>query len=721
MSGWPKDLALLPASLRHAWAGEPLPDCLLKRAGLPEKVTLGDLDARFNHDMVHVPSDFPKYLSKLVSSRRRGIRNLPALQRGWPAGVDPSVVPWRFRTRTCLKNAGMSNDLQRLSRVTFGELFQVKNMGVLSVLDFASAVESMDPGRSSGGPPTPEPPTRNPPELDEASRQVLLKAMDAPWADAVSARDPRFAGTLLNPDGTIAQQLDRIFDADTFRTGSFEAAAALAGSLPAIEEKARAIDILPLDLAVRQLISAISRTRGVRLEALLARLGFGADPPITLQEAADRIGVSRERFRQIQEDLPNRLPPHQVLMPALDRALALLARIAPVSAEVAAARLVEEGISTIPFHPLNVLAAAQLCRRLPTFRVQELKQSQVVVSTNVLASAQKILDIASRRARFSGATNLADLSVALSCDGLDVPEGDLRGLLVNLGGALFIKDDWFLVPAVPETNRLYSVTRAILSVTNPISVQSVRDGARRRFRHRGKRREVAFVPPRSVIVEALRKFRCFHVDSAGEVVSSREELDYRTELSHLDRLAVEIFKDSGSNILDRRSLSLAAEARGISSNYMNLAIAYSPVLDRLSPGVWSLRGTLIEPAALQAFLHANADRPREQRVLGHGWADDGKLWLAIRIPAAWGTLSIGIPAAISRLVAGKRFSARSEDGTVAGTIAVSDAGGSWGYLPFLNRSGADEGDILLVTFDLMQEEATLALTTDEGLEDLPGT
>lgn len=614
----------------------------------------------------------------------------------------------------------MSDDLQRLSRVTFGELFRVKDMGVLSVLDFASAVESMDLEHLSGGRPT-ESSAHNQAELDEASQQLLLKAMEAPWADAVSARDPRFAGTIPKLEGTIAQQLDRIFDVDTLRSESVKDARALARSLPAIEERARAIDGLPLDLAMRQFISAISRTRGVRLEALLARLGFGADPPITLQEAANRIGISRERFRQIQEDLPKRLPPHPVLMPSLDHALALLARIAPVSAEVAATRLVEEGISTVPFHPLNVLAAAQLCRRPPTFRIQELKQNQVVVSIDVLASAQKILDIASTRSRYSGATNLADLSATLSHGGLGLPENDLRGLLVNLGGAIFIKDDWFLVPAIPERNRLCSATRAILSVTNPISIQSVREGARRWFRHRGRRREVAFVPPRSVVGEALRAFGCFQVDGAGELVSSRVELDYRTELSSLDRLVVEMFRDSGSNILDRRSLSRAAAARGVSSNYLNLAISYSPVLDRLSPGVWSLRGTLVAPAALQAFLHANASRPREKRVLGHGWAGDGRLWLAINIPAASGTLSVGMPTAISRLVAGRRFSARSEDGAAAGTIAVDDTGMSWGYSPFLHRSGADEGDTLLVTFDLTQEEATLALTTDEGLEELLGT
>ena len=79
-----------------------------------------------------------------------------------------------------------------------------------------------------------------------------------------------------------------------------------------------------------------------------------------------------------------------------------------------------------------------------------------------------------------------------------------------------------------------------------------------------------------------------------------------------------------------------------------------------------------------------------------------------------------MPAAIARLVAGKRFGAKSEDGSSAGTIALNDAGMSWGYLPFLSRSGADNGDILLVTFDLAQEEATLALTTDEGLEELLG-
>jgi hypothetical protein len=49
-----------------------------------------------------------------------------------------------------------------------------------------------------------------------------------------------------------------------------------------------------------------------------------------LEEAGKMAGVTRERIRQIQERLLGLLPKHPVVMPALDRALALLASRSPI-------------------------------------------------------------------------------------------------------------------------------------------------------------------------------------------------------------------------------------------------------------------------------------------------------------------------------------------------------------------------------------------------------
>jgi hypothetical protein len=113
-----------------------------------------------------------------------------------------------------------------------------------------------------------------------------------------------------------------------------------------------------------------------------------------------------------------------------------------------------------------------------------------------------------------------------------------------------------------------------------------------------------------------------------------------------------------------------------------------------------------------------ATRSRQRRTLAYGWDDDGALRLSVVVGTANGPV-FGIPSTISRYVAGRRFQARTQEGTTAGVIAVNEEGtSSWGFGPFLHRRGAEVGDILSVRFNLVTGEATLTLgdevTLDEG-------
>lgn len=113
-------------------------------------------------------------------------------------------------------------------------------------------------------------------------------------------------------------------------------------------------------------------------------------------------------------------------------------------------------------------------------------------------------------------------------------------------------------------------------------------------------------------------------------------------------------------------------------------------------------------------------RPREKRVLDLGWTIDGRLWLGARIPAAHdaAAMVVGIPGATRHYVAGREFVAKDEDGVVHGSIRINDEGSSWGFGRFLRQRGADQGDILVVEFDLAKNVAALRLGDDELLEEL---
>ncbi len=133
--------------------------------------------------------------------------------------------------------------------------------------------------------------------------------------------------------------------------------------------------------------------------------------------------------------------------------------------------------------------------------------------------------------------------------------------------------------------------------------------------------------------------------------------------------------------------------------------------------MWKLRGSRVDPAAIEALRVQTSLRPREKRVLEHGWTPEGLLWLAIRVPALSGSLVIGVPGAIRRFVGGREFEARAGvDGRPCGTIVVKDDGSSYGYGKFVRRYGADYNDVLMIEFDLPGSTVSLSITDDQALD-----
>ena len=124
-----------------------------------------------------------------------------------------------------------------------------------------------------------------------------------------------------------------------------------------------------LEAALSSLVEYTSRLRGRKLRALVRRLGCDGEPPATLEEAASRIGLTRERLRQIQKRFTDRLPRHLVFMPQLDAAIAVVREAAPVTIDRASELLRDKRVTAKSFHPKSLLAAAELCRRPRPFEI----------------------------------------------------------------------------------------------------------------------------------------------------------------------------------------------------------------------------------------------------------------------------------------------------------------------------------------------------------------
>ncbi len=176
---------------------------------------------------------------------------------------------------------------------------------------------------------------------------------------------------------------------------------------------------------------------------------------------------------------------------------------------------------------------------------------------------------------------------------------------------------------------------------------------------------------------------------------------------------VEVIRQAPHAVLRREELARRAVDRGLNPSTISVLLTYSPVIERIELDLWTLRGVRVEPMTLAALRRPVG--PRNRRIEDFGWTPAGRPWMVARLPfTPEAALVIGVPSGIERYVSERSFRVRLLDGTEAGTLTVGTSGSSWGYGPFMRRSGADEGDRLRVTFDLGKAEALLELVDDEN-------
>jgi hypothetical protein len=692
-----KGAPLLPRSLREAWEAEPLPQWIAAELKLPAASTpaaLG-LSAWAKSGTEALTDRQRNFLLNLVHARRPEIQAIKVFAQPIPYWLDLMDLPFSTRTRNCLVNGNLLGERERVS-----------------ILEFACMVEAALERLASGVPET-EP---------ILAQDKLLEIVGEPWADQVGPTDPRFSDLLSPvPQATVLEMID------VWTSGPDSDATALSQlsrTGPELRKRLEQITALPLESQLGEFLRALSRFEGERLRTLIDRFGWAGKPPITLEEAGERLDITRERVRQLQEKVSNRLAAisFPAFMPALDEALRALAEASPLSVDSAGALLKKKGISTVEFHPECVIAAAIACGRSPPIQLQTVKKKTIVAAA-AIQGADTILRVAYRQAHASGASNVGEVVAEMTADKITVDEGAVRHVLREFSEVQFLEGEWFChAPANPERDRLRNVTRKMLSVASPIELGVIREGLRREYRYRGHRGVKTWsllVPPRSVLHAYYKAHPEFIVED-GDMVKPVEPLDYRVELALNDAILVDVLRSSPACVLDRASLATECFRRSMNVNTFSIYLSYSPVILHLGTDVWSLRGVRVDPAAVEAVRQANALRRKEKRVLDHGWTSRGQLWLAARIPAAHdaANLVVSVPGAIRHYLSGRQFEASDEDGVSHGLIRVNEEGASYGFTPFLRQRGADEGDILIAEFDLAKNMALLQLGDDELLEEM---
>lgn len=445
--------------------------------------------------------------------------------------------------------------------------------------------------------------------------------------------------------------------------------------------------------------SAVPKWSDARRGAVMARIGWRGPRVPTLEEVGVGVGLTRERVRQLQKKLIGRL---ERVRPPETEALQLVVQLISDYRGDAAQRpgwlLREHGLvgEPLPEAGLNLL-----------FRL--LGQSEVL--SGYLAThyekqpaLREVVRVAKDLTRSVGVACL-EWVIADSSQAPD--DAAIRGELNAVPWCRWLDDDWFWDPKTPRgRNRLVNLSVKMLAACGPLELRAVRGGLDRSFRN-GRL-------PHLPSLHALRLFYRDHPDfdlDTRDVVTSVRTLDPEEKLDRTELLFYRILRDAPDGFLDRATLFRQATDAGMNQNTFSVYSSYSPIIDSPMQDRWVLRGTDVSPAALEAIR-----RPRRRRYAHNEWTARGTLRLERETTYNW-SLVTSVPKALKPYLAGRVFEAVDAAGVTAGQVRWDEDGVSWGYGPFLQRHAAEDGDVLIAEFNLVEGRVALSLRRgNEGHE-----
>lgn len=552
--------ALLPRSLRHALAYEPLPTAVAADLGLPPEATTRTLDERVWERCGGMAHRTETYLLALTSLRE--VRDLRVMDDSWPPDRRPEEVPWPKRLWHALVTADLL-DPACLQRLTYGDLLRLPAVGKKSAVEFGVIADAVCVDR------------RGP--VSEEERQAFLRAAAAPWSDRVHTADGRFADVLPPYGPTLRAMLEEAAGHPEGRL-----AHVLAGALPLVRARVDEVDAEPIDRALPRLAAGF----GVSprdLDVTADRLGWRRGQPRSFREAAAGSAISRERARQVVERTTERFD--RARLDQVERAARLLADAAPIEAERAARLLADAGLSSRPLDPGAVQALAEATGYAAGFRVDHAGGTRLVLAATA-ADAPAIVQAARRAAVRTGTASLTRVLATL--DGGRRPGTDVATVALVLRrspGPAFLDAEWFWFPGMPpERDPLRVATRRMLSVTPRLHLDTVRGGLARR-----RRLVENTVAPLPILAAYYHAHPEFVVD--GPWIEAAERLDAHHELRPMELVVVEALRATPEGRLSRPALRAAGAARGVTEESLDAVLITTPVLEHLQYGVWCLRGS----------------------------------------------------------------------------------------------------------------------------------
>lgn len=467
----------------------------------------------------------------------------------------------------------------------------------------------------------------------------------------------------------------------------------------------------PLDATVVRILTEADRLlhgkrrpcRPAIVNGLAARYGLLGQPPTTLEEAGRIMGVTRERARQIQNN-------HETLYglnlwwPQLDTALGLASEGVPSSELALADELLGRGLTTTLYSLASLRACAQFAGRQFVLCVED---GVITDDPDTLTAVNR----ATRRlAERQGLATLIQVSDEALDAGYVVTEDDVRALLRTSKSVVWL-DESHVTWRSSIRNRLVNTLRTLLSVHQPVDLQSARRAVESYWTYRNAGRAARQPDIQAPTVDGLRAFCEWHeqFNLVDNELSATVPLDFNAELGVEAALLVELIRMSPNGVLDRTSLMETAEAYGINLSTAGVYLTFHPAFVQLDRNVWTVRGTLAASDVIATVqTQARARSLTENRDFRTGVSQNGRPWVMLAVTSNFRLTGVLLRRWLPPGSPPNRFELTDGRGESCGAAVFNDETGfTHGFGIYVRRFGLQVGEYVYLCADLDNQAASV--------------
>jgi hypothetical protein len=609
-------------------------------------------------------------------------RHLPAP----PKGMQLEDLQLDDATRRCLAREGLGTPLERLGKLTVGDLLLLDGFDARCLVDLLTLLETLA-GREH--------------QLDQALTAEAQTLRDLPEAPHIHFHDPRL-GHVLRAMDTEANTVREMAELVTDRRLDPPEPERVCEQFRQLRQDIQRMRELPLDAELSQIFDPGTGQRD--REILAGYFGWDGRGARTAEAVGRKYGLSRERIRQICGMAIRRVRNVRVFAPALDRALALLAERPPMPLANFQAEFDAAGAATCHVPVESLLLAAKFLARKPAFTIVEMGKLRMTARPQDAGLLQAVIAALRRATKKCGLGSLEQIMAELARRRVKgANRAFVRGAIQGLDDFCWLdkRRNWFRT-GYSEHFGLAKLARKILSVAGKIRVSLMRSAMLRSRRHeRG-------LPPAGILLEYCRQMP--RVRIRGKTIIADPPSDWRKTLAGIERTMVRVLKKHGSP-MDRASFEEQCLRRGMNRFTFNAVATNSPVVLPYGRCLYGLVGATVGGRTMARGLARRHPRSTARVLTGHGRTPDGRVFLNYRLsPAVVANGIVTVPAALRRQLRGT-FALHNADGCKAGELTARNAC-AWGLGPALRAQKAAEGDCLLLVFDVAGHTAQMHLGSE---------